>query len=143
MASSALLNKLSTVEERSGALNRIIRRMGMFSGNKALVSRILDETLHHDPDNFLFISSGSGMIIRGMHYPDSALGDAEFPVIFKTSEENVLIAAWPQSIVKKCLELVTAKSDESNLKTNWAEALEVFSMSAELKIQSGEINDYL
>ena len=83
------------------------------------------------------------MIIRGMHYPDSALGDAEFPVIFKTSEENVLIAAWPQSIVKKCLELVTAKSNDNNLKTNWEEALEVFSMSAELKIQSGEINDYL
>ena len=97
--------------------------------------------MENDPANFLFVSSESGMIINGMHFPDSAFGDEEPPLIFRTSRENVLIAAWPQTIVELCLEFVTANSDEDNLQANWDDALDVLSTLAQVKIENGQIYD--
>lgn len=128
--------------EKDNNWGNFIRRIRKSSERNSLVNKLMEETQRHDAENFLFISSGSGMIIRGMHYPDSAFGDEEAPVIFKTSEENVLIAAWPRSLIKTFLEIVIKDGGEKNLETEWTKALEVLSTVAELKIKNGEINEY-
>ena len=128
--------------EKDNNWGNFIRRIRKSSERNSLVNKLMEETQRHDAENFLFISSGSGMIIRGMHYPDSAFGDEEAPVIFKTSEENVLIAAWPRSLIKIFLEIVIKDGGEKNLETEWTKALEVLSTVAELKIKNGEINEY-
>lgn len=129
-------------KEKSNNWGNFIRRIRKSSENNAIINRLMEETQRHDAENFLFISSGAGVVIRGMHYPDSAFGDEEAPVIFKTSEENVLIAAWPQSLIKIFLDIVMADGGKENLETEWTKALEVLSTVAELKIKNGEINEY-
>jgi hypothetical protein len=141
MSTSAGVYRVTITEGKSTVLNKTIRSLGKSSKNNSLLKQIASEAMENDSANFLFVSSETGMIINGMHFPDSAFGDEEPPLIFRTSRENVLIAAWPQTIVKLCLEFVTANSDEDNLKTNWDDALDVLCTLAQVKIQNGQIYD--
>ena len=107
-----------------------------------LHTRLLDETEEYEKDNFLFQSAGDGYIIKGMRYPDTAFSEDDgIPVIFKTSEERVLIAAFPQSLVNAILEMVTYEFKDDDLEDAWEKVLHGLSNSAEKKIENGEIND--
>lgn len=119
-----------------------MRRVRQPYENNKLVDKIIQKTMDEEKENFLFISNGDGIVIKAMHYPDSAFGEEDFPVIFKTSQENVLIAAWPQGIIKKFLEDVTGSTEEKDLEKEWQKVMEELSAVAETKIKSGEINDY-
>lgn len=118
-----------------------IRKVRQPQENKQLLKKIMKETAEHDIENFLFLSSGEGMVIRGMHYPDTAFNeDDDLPVVFKTSEPTVLIAAWPRSVIKIFLDAVI-ENGEKNLEERWNHALEVLSQEALAKIEKGEINE--
>lgn len=109
--------------------------------NKELQKRLMEETMKYEMENFLFMASGDGYVIRGMHYPDSAFTSEEVPVIYKTSEENVLIAAYPQSLIKRLLEITTEESNKNKLEEDWEKVLQTLSTVAELKIKNGEIHE--
>lgn len=118
-----------------------IRKIRQPHENKELIKNIMHETEEHEIENFLFLSSGEGMVIRGMHYPDTAFDeDADLPVIFQTSEKTVLIAAWPQSVIKIFLD-AALKGDKKDLESRWNNALEILSQEALEKIKKGEINE--
>ena len=110
--------------------------------NKELQKRLMEETEKYEIENFLFMSSGDGYVIRGMHYPDSAFSEEDdIPVVYKTSEEKVLIAAYPQSLIKRFLEIVNEEEDKSKLEDNWEKVLQTLSTVAELKIRNGEVHE--
>lgn len=119
-----------------------IRRVRQPYENKKFVEEVIQKTMDEEKENFLFIANGDGIVIKAMHYPDGAFGEEDFPLIFKTSEENVLIAAWPQGIIKKLLEDVTAATEKENLEKEWQKVMEALSDVSAAKIKNGEINDY-
>lgn len=118
-----------------------IRNVRQPRENKQLLKKIMKETTEHEIENFLFLSSGDGMVIRGMHYPDGAFDiDDDLPVIYRTSEPTVLIAAWPRSVIKIFLDAVM-EGGKKNLDERWNNALEVLSQEALDKVEKGEINE--
>jgi hypothetical protein len=129
-------------KDKSNNWGDFMRRVRQPYENNKLVDKIIQKTMDEEKENFLFISNGDGLVIKAMHYPDSAFGEEDFPVIFKTSEENVLIAAWPQGIIRKFLEDVTGGTEEKDLEKEWQKVMEELSAVAAAKIKSGEINDY-
>jgi hypothetical protein len=137
VAERALMSK-----DKSNNWGDFMRRVRQPYENNKLVDKVIQKTMDEEKENFLFISNGDGLVIKAMHYPDSAFGEEDFPVIFKTSEENVLIAAWPQGIIKKFLEDVTGSTEEKDLEKEWQKVMEELSAVAAAKIKSGEINDY-
>jgi hypothetical protein len=130
-------------EEKKNNWGKFIRRARQSSETAGLVNRIMDDTLRQEPENFLFLSTGEGGVIRGMHYPDSAFVENDFPVIFKTSEPGIVIAAWPQSIIKELLYKCTdsAAEENKNLEKQWMVILEELSEAAARKMENGEINE--
>ena len=129
-------------KDKSNNWGEFIRRVRQPYENNKFVDKVIQKTLEEEKENFLFISNGDGIIIKAMHYPDSAFADEDFPIIFKTSEENVLIAAWPQGTIRKFLEIVTDKVPKQDLEKEWEKVMEALSTIAEEKIKSGDINDY-
>jgi len=128
-------------KDKSNNWDDFIRRVRKpFEENK-LVERVIEKTLEEEKENFLFISNGDGIVIKAMHYPDSAFTDEDFPVIFKTSEDNVLIAAWPQGIIRKFIENAENTIGEKDLEKEWESIMEVLSIIAAAKIRKGEINE--
>jgi len=128
-------------KDKSNNWDDFIRRVRKpFEENK-LVDRVIEKTLEEEKENFLFISNGDGIVIKAMHYPDSAFTDEDFPVIFKTSEDNVLIAAWPQGIIRKFIENAENTIGEKDLEKEWESIMEVLSIIAAAKIRKGEINE--
>ena len=128
-------------KDKSNNWEDFIRRVRKpFEENK-LVDRVIEKTLEEEKENFLFISNGDGIVIKAMHYPDSAFTDEDFPVIFKTSEDNVLIAAWPQGIIRKFIENAENTIGEKDLEKEWESIMEVLSIIAAAKIRKGEINE--
>jgi hypothetical protein len=130
-------------KDKSNNWGDFMRRVRQPYENNKLVDKIIQKTMDEEKENFLFISNGDGLVIKAMHYPDSAFGEEDFPVIFKTSEENVLIAAWPQGIIRKFLKDVTDGTEEKDLEKEWQKVMEELSAVAAAKIKSGEINDYI
>jgi hypothetical protein len=129
-------------KDKSNNWDDFIRRVRKpFEENK-LVERVIEKTLEEEKENFLFISNGDGIVIKAMHYPDSAFTDEDFPVIFKTSEDNVLIAAWPQGIIKNFIENAENTIGEKDLEKEWETIMEALSIIAAAKIRKGEINEY-
>ena len=113
--------------------------------DEELRQRLREETRTHEANNFLFMSNEAGFIIKGMAYPDTALSEDDgIPALFRTSEEKVLIAAFPLSLIMACVAGVVnkceaeAEEDEEEL---WDRVLEALSTSVEEKIRNGEIND--
>jgi hypothetical protein len=143
-----LLLALTVVErnpmgkDKSNNWGEFIRRIRLPYENKKTVEDVVQKTMSEEQENFLFISNGDGIIIKAMHYPDGAFGDEGFPVIFKTSQENVLIAAWPQSVIRKLLEDVTNSNEKENLEKEWEKVMETLSDVSAAKIKNGEINEY-
>jgi hypothetical protein len=128
-------------KDKSNNWDDFIRRVRKpFEENK-LVDRVIEKTLEEEKENFLFISNGDGIVIKAMHYPDSAFTDEDFPVIFKTSEDNVLIAAWPQGIIRKFIENAENTIGEKDLEKEWETIMEALSIIAAAKIRKGEINE--
>ena len=128
-------------KDKSNNWDDFIRRVRKpFEENK-LVERVIEKTLEEEKENFLFISNGDGIVIKAMHYPDSAFTDEDFPVIFKTSEDNVLMAAWPQGIIRKFIENAENTIGEKDLEKEWESIMEVLSIIAAAKIRKGEINE--
>jgi hypothetical protein len=130
-------------KDKSNNWGDFMRRVRQPYENNKLVDKIIQKTMDEEKENFLFISNGDGLVIKAMHYPDSAFGEEDFPVIFKTSEENVLIAAWPQGVIRKFLKDVTDGTEEKDLEKEWQKVMEELSAVAAAKIKSGEINDYI
>jgi hypothetical protein len=129
-------------KDKSNNWGEFIRRVRQPYENNKFVDKVIQKTLEEEKENFLFISNGDGIIIKAMHYPDSAFADEDFPIIFKTSEENVLIAAWPQGTIRKFLEIVTDRVPKQDLEKEWEKVMEALSTIAEEKIKSGDINEY-
>lgn len=129
-------------KDKKNNWGEFMRRVRQPYENNKLVENVIQKTMAEEKENFLFIANGDGVIIKGMHYPDSAFSEEDFPIIFKTSEDNVLIAAWPQGIIKKFLEDVTSSVEKKDLEKEWQKVMEVLSSITEAKIKSGDINDY-
>lgn len=129
-------------KDKSNNWGDFIRRIREPYENNKIVDKIIQKTLDEEKENFLFISNGNGIIIKAMHYPDSAFDGQDFPIIFKTSEENVLIAAWPQGTIKGFLDIVTERVPKKDLEKEWEKVMEALSTIAEEKIKSGDINEY-
>lgn len=129
------------MSKRKKNWNELIRFMRMPQEDRELHQRVLEEIKKNEMENFLFLASGDGCIIRGMHYPDSAFLDDNIPLIYRTSEENVLIAAYPQSLIKQFLAMVQEKSKKENIEDDWAEVVQALSTIAEEKIKKGEVNE--
>lgn len=129
------------MSKRKKNWNELIRFMRMPQEDRELHQRVLEEIKKNEMENFLFLASGDGYVIRGMHYPDSAFLDDDIPLIYRTSEENVLIAAYPQSLIKQFLTMVQEKSKEENIEDDWAEVVQALSTIAEAKIKKGEVNE--
>lgn len=111
--------------------------------DQELRQRLMEEMEANEADNFLFMSDEAGFIIKGMAYPDTAISEDDgIPAVFKTSEEKVLIAAFPLSLIMVCIAEVINKceSDEEEEEL-WDKVLEVLSSSVEKKIRSGEIHE--
>lgn len=111
--------------------------------DQELRQRLMEEMEANEADNFLFMSNEAGFIIKGMAYPDTAISEDDgIPAVFKTSEEKVLIAAFPLSLIMVCIAEVINKceSDEEEEEL-WDKVLEVLSSSVEKKIRSGEIHE--
>lgn len=99
-------------------------------------------TREYDDDNFLFMSAGDGFIIRGMHYPDNAFTEEDgIPLVYKTSEERVMVAAFPQTLIKAILEILAYEFEEEEFEETWERVLQGLSDSAKEKIENGEINE--
>lgn len=129
-------------KDKSNNWGEFIRYIRKPWENKELADRLMEETEKYEIENFLFMSSGDGFIIRGMHYPDTAFSDDDdIPVIYRTSEEKVLIAAYPQSLIKRFLEIVLGQHGKDNLEKEWEKVLQELSTVAELKIRNGEVNE--
>jgi hypothetical protein len=129
-------------KDKKNNWGEFLRRVRQPYENNKLVENVIQKTMAEEKENFLFIANGDGIVIKAMHYPDSAFGEEEFPIIFKTSEDNVLIAAWPQGLIRKFLEDVTSSVDKKDLEKEWQKVMETLSSVAEAKIKSGDINDY-
>ena len=130
------LDKLNKMAAR--ALNKIKE----FMENETSLRRHVREVLKEESENFLFIAAGEGLVFNGMHYPDSAFSEEEFPVLFRGVDKNVIIAAWPQNYVRDVLREVSEKNGKTEERV-WQETLEGF-MSAAVEIyKEGKISDIL
>ena len=111
--------------------------------DEELRQRLMEETRTYEADNFLFMSTEAGFTIKGMAYPDTALSEDDgIPALFKTSDEKVLIAAFPLSLIMVCVAEVTNKCEnEEEEEELWDKVLEALSSSVEQKIRNGEIHE--
>lgn len=111
--------------------------------DQELRQRLMEEMETHETNNFLFMSNEAGFIIKGMAYPDTALSEDDgIPALFKTSEDKVLIAAFPLSLIMVCVAEVTNKCEnEEEEEELWDRVLEALSSSVEKKIRNGEIHE--
>lgn len=102
--------------------------------------KYIKEDFGDDAENFLFLSAGDELIIRGMHFPDSELLAGAGPVIFETAEKNVYIAAWSQQEIIKALTNIENENEKKDMSAAWMAVLEKFQNEALAKIDAGEIN---
>ena len=79
-------------------------------------------------------------VIRGMHYPDGAFENDEYPIVFQTFDDGVVIAAWPRTIVKTLMETLVLNFDKSKHEKGWEIILNDLLEDAIVKIKNGEIN---
>lgn len=100
----------------------------------------ITESENENHENFLFVAIGEGVVVRGMHYPDGAFENDEYPIIFQTFDNEVVIAAWPRTIVKTLMEKLILNFDESKHEKAWEIILNNLLEEAIVKIKNGEIN---
>lgn len=108
--------------------------------NEPDLRRHVRQVIEEESENFLFIAAGEGLVFKGMHYPDSAFSEHDFPVLFRGEDKNVIIAAWPQNYIRDVLQKVSEKN-EKNEERAWRETLEEFMEAAIEVYREGSIND--
>jgi hypothetical protein len=128
------LDKLNKTAAR--ALNKIKE----FMENEPDLRRHVRQVIEEESENFLFIASGEGLIFKGMHYPDSAFSEHDFPVLFRGEDKNVIIAAWPQNYIRDVLQNLS-ENNGKNEEAAWRETLEEFMKSAVDVYREGSVND--
>lgn len=105
------------------------------------IQKFMKQTLEEDMENFLFLANSEdpdGIIIRGMHYPDSDMLD-EGVTVFETSEKNVYIAAYRKSSMMEILKTISDNIPEKYYEPIWEKAMENFLAAAEEKIAAGDV----
>jgi hypothetical protein len=105
-------------------LQRLRKKINEFKRQHVALEKQIKEVLEEEADNFLFVASGDDCIIKGMHYPESAFIDGEAPLIWKTSEKGVYIAAWPQDKIRELLLKVELDNPEEIWESEWNKVLQ-------------------
>jgi hypothetical protein len=105
-------------------LQRLRKKINEFKRQHVALEKQIKEVLEEEVDNFLFVASGDNCIIKGMHYPESAFSDGEAPLIWKTSEKGVYIAAWPQDKIRELLIQVELDNPEQIWESEWNKVLQ-------------------
>lgn len=111
-----------------------------------LVKKLMKESLEGDLKNFLFLANGEGpdgIVIRGMHYPDSDLLDEDSPTIFETTDKNIYIAAFRESSINLIMDKIRETVDEKLHDAVWEKSLEYMLEAAEQKIDAGDIRKFM
>lgn len=104
------------------------------------LEKYIEESEKENHENFLFVAAGEGVIVRGMHYPDGAFKDNEYPIVFQTFDDGVVIAAWPRTIVKTLMDTLVNNFDKSKHEQGWNLILNDLLEDALVKIKNGEID---
>jgi hypothetical protein len=105
-------------------LQRLRKKINEFKRQHVALEKQIKEVLEEEVDNFLFVASGDNCIIKGMHYPESAFSDGEVPLIWKSSEKGVYIAAWPQDKIRELLLKVELDNPEEIWESEWNKVLQ-------------------
>jgi hypothetical protein len=105
-------------------LQRLRKKINEFKQQHVALEKQIKEVLEEEVDNFLFVASGDNCIIKGMHYPESAFSDGEVPLIWKSSEKDVYIAAWPQDKIRELLLKVELDNPEEIWESEWNKVLQ-------------------
>jgi hypothetical protein len=130
------LNKLNKVAAAA------LKKIKEFMENESSLRHHVREVLQEESENFLFIAAGEGLVFKGMHYPDSAFSEQDFPVLFRGEDKNVIIAAWPQNYIRDVLREVSEKN-EKNEERVWQQILEEFMGAAVDVYKEGKVSDIL
>jgi len=110
------------------------------------IKKFMKESLEDGMENFLFLANSQdpdGIIIRGMHFPDSDMLDELGPTVFETSEKNVYIAAYRKSAVLEIMQIIAETLPEKYHEAIWEKAMEKLLAAAEQKIDDGEIHAFM
>jgi hypothetical protein len=110
------------------------------------IKKFMKEALEEDMQNFLFIANSEepgGIIIRGMHFPDSDLLDEVGCTVFETSEEKVYIAAYRKSSLEEIMQIIQETLPEKYHDAVWEKAMEKLLQAAEQKIDAGEVRAFM
>lgn len=106
---------------------------------RPLVKKHVKETLEEEIENFLFIAASDNVLIKGMHYAESAFTESdEIPLIFNTSEDNVIIAAWPQSKITELIEEIETNYPQEEWDSRWKRVLEGLVKDSEKKLHTAK-----
>ena len=105
-------------------LQRLRKKINEFKRQHVALEKQIKEVLEEEVDNFLFVASGDDCIIKGMHYPESAFNNEEVPLIWKSSEQGVYIAAWPQDKIRELLLKVELDNPEEIWESEWNKVLQ-------------------
>jgi hypothetical protein len=103
----------------------ITKRLAETSETRRIVRDISNQAAEEEPENFLFVAAGSGKIIKGMHYPDSAFIDGQYPLLYKTAEDNIIIAAWPRNYLREMMIAIEENNPEKYWDSEWNKFLQV------------------
>lgn len=105
-------------------IRRLISRVQDSAEQRRLVRKIEKEATEEEIENFLFVASGHGKIIKGMHYPDSAFVDGQYPLIYKTTDDNVVISAWPRMFLREIMLGLEENYPEEKWDKAWQDLLQ-------------------
>ena len=128
------------VSKKNEKWKNFIRDVRSATAKHPELEKYIKESEKENHENFLFVAAGEGMIVRGMHYPDGAFENDEYPIVFQTFDDGVVIAAWPLSIVKILMETLVNNFDKSKHEKGWELILSDLLEDAIVKIKNGEIN---
>lgn len=119
--------------------NDFIKQVRGFGQDEEKMKEFIRESEQENHENFLFVAAGDGVIVRGMHYPDSAFENEDFPLVFRTFDAGVVIAAWPRNYIKKTLYVLENNFEEAKHEKLWEMILEGFMEEAVKKMKEGDI----
>lgn len=100
-------------------------KIAYYKRMRPIVNKQVKDVMDNEVENFLFVAADGDVVIKGMHYPESAFSEEdEVPLMFKTSEKNVVIAAWPQTKVRELLKFVEDEHSKEDWDKAWNNVLE-------------------
>lgn len=119
--------------------NNFIKQVRGFGKDASKMEEFIRESEQENHENFLFVAAGDGVIVRGMHYPDSAFEGDDFPLVFNTFDAGVVIAAWPRNHIKTILQTLENNFEEAKHEKLWEMILEGLVEDASAKIKEGDV----